>query len=182
MKLAIRVLLGLALLVSLGSYSYADDIYNISWNGPYGAGFGTITVANTTIPNIQLITGFDVTQAGLTLDLLPVGAYGDNDNLVYPAARVWVDQAGIAFSDGTYDYNIYDDFLSNLQPSYRECISSATACLNANTDGLDLESFSMTPSVPTPEPSSLTLLVSALLVLIAATIFPTRRLRASNKN
>jgi hypothetical protein len=157
-----RVLVVFGLLAGFGTYSYADSIYDISWNGPYGTGSGTVMVVDTAFPGKELITSLNGTQAGKSLVLLPVGldGYGANDNAVYPTSSGLLDFQGIAFSDGIYDYNIY---YSLALGRYQECISTSTRCYN-NGDGLALASFSLTsPTAGVPEPSLFVLLTLAFL-------------------
>ena len=156
-----RVVLVFGLLACFGTYSYADGVYDISWNGPYGTGSGTVMVVDTAVPGKELITSLDGTQAGKSLALLPVrvDGYGGNDNAIYPTSSGLLDVQGIAFRDGSYDYNIY---YSLALGRYQECISTSTRCL-LNGDGLALASFSLTSTAAVPEPSPFVLLTLAFL-------------------
>jgi hypothetical protein len=135
------------LMVATSLTSYANS-YNMSWSGLYGIGSTTITTTPLTSP-AELLTSVTGTQAGLSLTLLPFNTYGGNDNVVYPSVFPQADLAGIAFTDGTYDYNIYW-----YSGSYYECISSNTTC-NSGGNGFTIPAFQISS---TPEPSSLALL------------------------
>ena len=135
------------LMVATSLTSYASS-YSMTWSGLYGTGSTTITTIPETAP-AELLTSVTGTQAGLSLTLLPVGAFGANDNVVYPSVFPQLDLAGIAFTDGTYDYNIYW-----YGSSYYECISSNTNCLTGG-NGVTIPAFQISS---TPEPSSLALL------------------------
>ena len=127
---------------SFGLTALSSTDYSVSWSGDYGNGSGTITTSG------GIATSISATQNGSPLTLLAPNAYGVNDNSVQP----W-DSYGVAFTDGSADYNIY------YYSGYFECSSAATNCQYVN-EGQFLDSFSITP---TPEPASSELLAAALL-------------------
>lgn len=157
-KLSISILFGLLFLM-MGENAKADT-FNISWSGPYGAGSGIIDATDEGSGQF-LVDSIDATQAGLSLTLIPAGVYGANDNAVYPSAAQQLDFYGLAFSDGSFSYNIYFNAFA-LTPSYFECVSSSTDCQFVG-DGLPIDNFQITPA---PEPASMLLLASGLVGLV----------------
>lgn len=116
---------------------------------------------NTVTGEEDVITGFDVTQAGLPLSLETAETYGFNDNFIFPGEGELLDTQGFAFNDGSVTYNI---FFSSFFGTYTECASNLTDCDDVS-NGAVLSSFNMTP-VGAPEPSTLMLLGSAVFGLI----------------
>lgn len=145
-------------LIALTSVTAVAGTYSMTWSGLYGSGSTVITTTPQT-PPAELLTSITGTQAGQSLTLLPVGAYGVNSNLVYPSFNPQLDLNGIAFTDGTFDYNLYW-----FAGSYWECISSNTDC-NADGDGFTIPSFQISSAVP--EPSSLALLGTGFAGLLS---------------
>ncbi len=149
--------ISLLMLIALTSVTAFAGTYTMTWSGLYGTGNTTIATTPQTFP-AELLNTITGTQAGQSLTLLPLGAYGVNSNLVYPSVFPQLDLNGIAFTDGSFDYNLY--FFSG---SYWECISSNTNC-NSDGDGFTIPSFQISSAVP--EPSSLALLGTGFVGLL----------------
>jgi hypothetical protein len=129
---------------------------------PINFGSGELTTTN------GVITEISGTFNGLAIAaLLPPGAFAGNDNLLLvPAAPLYVTMNGFSFVDsaGT-QYNIYASLGSECQ-----CVGSVCTCvpenlyvaLNGGTLNFDFGEFTLTPNVPTPEPSAITMLLPLL--------------------
>jgi len=150
----------LSLLIAAGSVG-AQPAFDMNWTGPYGTGSAVLTVtANTT--DEYGVTSLTGTQGVDPITLLPVGAYGANDNLIFqpPSYTNLVDFAGFGFTDGSFNYNIFFHTLPNQTNTYTECRSDvATVCSGSDVNnGLALTSLTITPETSTvPEPATLSL-------------------------
>jgi hypothetical protein len=94
------------------------------------------------------------------MTLLPPQTYGLNNNDVYTAAP-YLDLAGVSYSVGSTDYNLYDYSGSVVL----DC-NSVTDPTCHTADGVSVQ-FTLTPATTTstPEPGTLILLGSGLLGL-----------------
>jgi hypothetical protein len=156
------ILCALLFLLVTAKGAFAQS-FEITWTGGYGPGTAYFNGTPNAGPSggfllTSLITG---TQNSVSLTGLDtVGSYGGNDNLVLLTTPPGlVDLAGIAFSDGTYSYNIYD-----YSGTLLECSSEFTIC-HANGSGVDLTGLSVTE---TPEPSTNLLFLSGIGILLIA--------------
>jgi hypothetical protein len=145
------------------------DVFDIfvdsSWAEfpPINFGSGELTTTN------GVITELSGTFNGLAIaGLLPPGAFAVNDNLLLlPAAPLYVTMNGFSFVDsaGT-QFNIYASLGTQCQ-----CEGSVCTCvpynlyvaLNGDTFGFDFGDFTLTPNTAAPEPSTMTMLLPAVL-------------------
>jgi hypothetical protein len=142
--------------------------FDITWSGTYGTGSATLT---TTADGGGEYTVTNITGTQGSLSIGGLASYGDADQTVYYPATPALDFAGIAFSVGSTDYNLWNgdgntNVSADLQNSYNECSSAVTACDTYATDdlGVPLTSFTITEvTAAAPEPSSLGLLFVSLL-------------------
>jgi hypothetical protein len=158
--LAVLVLLGCAQTLYAGSITAS----------------GTLTTTLLS-PDTYQVTALSLMRNGVsTMTLLGVNGYGDNNNLVYsPPSPSFVDVFGVAYSIGSTDYNFY-----YYLGKYWECNSvNSPSC--GDGSGVPLSTFTLTPvvgvpdtfsfsytyspSITTPEPSSLLLFGTSLLGL-----------------
>jgi hypothetical protein len=163
-----------AVMFLIGSAGNAyGDTFTMTWTGPYGSGSADLTATPTFVGsdewNVTSITG---TQDGLAITLLGTSAYGGNDNDIFqpPDYGYVVDRAGFGFTDGTHDFNIFDD---NASTTPQECSSAVnTSCFGGDANSaLSLTSLTITPGTGTstvPEPASVGLL--GIMVLGAAAV------------
>jgi len=131
--------------------------FEIIWDSPqYGYGSGVFTTSGGSSPfTLTSVTG---TQAGTPITLLPIGAFGSNNNLIYPGSTL-VDTSGFSFSAGTTDFNI--SWLGG--PSYVECSSvDNPTCYYTGVE----RPLTYLVVNPTPEPSTILLFLSGFGVLL----------------
>jgi hypothetical protein len=147
------------------------DTFTMDWTGTYGSGSAVLT-ASSLGSDEWLVTSLTGTQDGLAISLLGTGVYGGNDNDIFqpPDFAVVVDRAVFGFTDGTHDYNIFDD---NSSTPPQECSSAVNpSCFGGDADlAVSLSSLSITPGTGTstvPEPTSADLL--GLMVMGAAAV------------
>jgi len=156
------------LLLGTSRPAYAD-LFNMDWTGTFGTGSAVLT-ASPTGTDQWLVTAVSGTQNGLALTLLAPGTYGGNDNVIYqpPDFSFVVDRSGLDFSDGTNDYNIFDNDTSVTPAVYHECSSAVESdCLGTQADNADAIALAITPSntSPVPEPADVALMTVGLLVV-----------------
>jgi hypothetical protein len=183
--LGATVLCAFCLFTALPPKVLADGI-QIQWSGTLQTGAsvaGSAIVAATQetaegeylvdsiVSGSQTISGLGTASLSL-LPLYPAaGSYDFADNLIWPAgtspgrgsspADALVDNAGLSFSDGTYDYVIYAVNLA-ATPEYWECTTQdGSTCLGTTTDiAGPLTSLTITA---VPEPTTGLLLGTGLL-------------------
>ena len=189
--LEVTVLCAFCLLTAaLPTKVYADE-FQMQWSGTLqtGASVTGSAIFAATQQNAQgeflvgsVVSGSQ-TVSGLgtgALSVLPLypaaGSYDLADNLIWPAgnspgggaspANALVDNAGLSFSDGTYDYIIYAVNLGSQTPEYWECTTqNGSTCFGGTTD-IAGPLTNLTITATTPEPSSLLLLGTGLLGLM----------------
>ena len=126
----------------------------MTWTGAYGSGSADLT-ATPDGTDEWTVTSLTGTQDGLPISLATV-AYGDADDDIFqpPNYNYLVDRSGLAFTDGTNDYNIFQD---NGSTPAQECSSAVNGpCVGGYADDAPtLTSFTITPGISTvPEPTS----------------------------
>jgi hypothetical protein len=133
-----------------------------------GSGFSTqavLTAQPTATPNEFLITGMSGERNGVLIDnVLPANIYGENDNDLFLDQAVPFDVAGLAFTAGTTEFNVYADggFLGS-PVGIDECTSLVSAACLLQTDGSPVVSFSLRT---VPEPNVLALFAIGLLAIL----------------
>ena len=143
-----------AVLILLGCAQslYADTTYNFSFDGSGITASGSVTAA-LQFGDEYLVTSLSGTQNGDAMTLLPPLGYAGNDNLFFTSAP-FLDSAGVSFSAGGIDYNVY--FYGG---TYYDC-STPVTCFYG--DGVPLTSGSLSLT-PIPEPGTLVLFGTGLL-------------------
>jgi hypothetical protein len=146
------------------------DTFTMTWSGAYGAG-SAILIASPDGTDTWSVTSLTGNQGGSSVSLF-TGNYGDNDNLIFqpPDFGYVVDRAGLAFTDGVNDYNIFD---TNASTPPQECSSAVNGnCIGGNANAAPtLTSLSITPGTGTstvPEPTSVGLV--GIMVLGATAV------------
>jgi PEP-CTERM motif len=153
------------LLTGAVSSAYADT-FTMTWTGAYGPGSAILT-ATPLGSGVYDVTALSGTQNGSAITLVAPGGYGANDNLIYqPPNTAFLDYPGFAFTDGSFDYNLFLYTLPNMTNTYTECISSVTACLSTTdvNSGLPVNTLDIESTVP--EPASVLLLGTVLLAAV----------------
>jgi hypothetical protein len=160
-----------ALLVLVGtSHCAYADVFDLSWTGAFGPGSATLTATDIGggVFNVTALSG---TQNGSSISLIPSDAYGSNDNDIYqPPNTDLLDLAGLGFTDGVLDYNLFLYTRTGQSNPYTECRSDQTVC-ESNPDfdssGLSVDTLTITPETsPVPEPMSVALLATAALTAL----------------
>jgi hypothetical protein len=184
MKIRAVVLTGLLV---FGTLAYADT-FELEWSGTLQssplaeangsnavAGSAIVTATEVGVSGTYLVNAIESgSQNSLSLSYLPVGAYDDADNLLYPAgggasvAGAVVDNDGWGFSDGSFDYIIYEQNAPpGGTPAYWECTTeNGSTCIGSGpTEIAGPVSLTLTDLSSAPEPSAWMLLGTALLGL-----------------
>jgi len=175
-------LAGTAVLLSLTAPTKVlADGFTIQWSGTLetGASVSGLAIVTATeegggeflvdsiVSGSQTVSGFGTGSLSV-LPLYPDPAsYDFADNLIWPAsnspggagspANALVDNAGLSFTDGTYDYIIYAVNLGPSVPEYWECTTQdGSTCIGGTSDiAGPLASLTITTA---PEPTTATLL------------------------
>jgi hypothetical protein len=160
-----------AILLMLGiSRSARADIFDLAWTGAYGPGNATLN-ATQIAGNFYVVASLSGIQNGSSISLLPPHAYGNNDNEIFvPPGIGLFDFAGLGFTDGSLDYNLFFYTLPGNTNSYTECRSDvATTCeLGDVNNGIAVARLNITPAVSSaPEPGSVILLITVAIGTIA---------------
>jgi hypothetical protein len=159
---------GSLLLMAAAPYACADT-FNLTWTGAFGPGSAILTATNEGSGDFLVTAMSSGLQNGLGITLLPVGAYGLNDNQIFqPPNTDLLDLPGFAFSDGTNDYNLFLYTIPIDGNTYTECSSAVTGvsgCVTIPDFNLSspVDTLSITPVAATPEPTSVSLLGAAVL-------------------
>jgi hypothetical protein len=154
--LILRDLGALVIVLTLGqgSVAHANMIYNFSYTVVTDNGGGTdytgLMDVDTDGATVIGITGTS-SEYGPILSLLPVNAYGINDNQLFPDTP-YLTFFGISFSVDGHGYsNLYDD----VHLGWSEFNNTANTAGTPNSSGI------LTVS-PVPEPSSLSVFAAGL--------------------
>jgi hypothetical protein len=163
------------LLIGSAGNAFGSSLFTMTWTGPDGSGSAILT-ATADGTDEWTVTSLTGTQNSLAISVLTPDVYGDNDNDIYqpPGYSYLVDEAGLGFTDGVHDYNIFDYQPSLIPPIYSECTSlhESSCTLGQASSAPYLSSLSITPYTGTvPEPTSVGLV--GIMVLGAAAL--TRR-------
>ena len=141
--------------------AYAGPIteFEIHWSSStYGSGSGLFTATSEGGGEFLLTQILGGSKNGSTIQLLGVGDYSGNDNLLFPTFTAMLDNGGFSFvNQGNVDFNIY---YNNQGNPYLECDSTGGTCYIGN--GTVLSTFTVTQL---PEPSSILALFSGLMIL-----------------
>ncbi len=160
-----------ALLVFMGtSHCAYADVFDLSWTGAFGPGSATLTATDLGGGSFE-VTALSGTQNGSSISLIAPGAYGSNDNEIFqPPNTNLLDLAGLGFTDGALDYNLFLYTRPGQSDPYTECRSDQTDCQSApefDRAGLSVDSLTITPETsPVPEPMSVALLATAALTAL----------------
>ena len=165
------VFAGAALLFMGTPHCAYADVFDLSWTGAYGPGSATLT-ATALGGGVFNVTALSGTQNGSSISLIAPGVYGSNDNEIFqPPNTNLLDLAGLGFTDGTFDYNLFLYTKPAQTDPYTECRSDQTVCESTtdfNTSGLSVDTLSITPQTsPVPEPMSAALLATAALTVLS---------------
>jgi len=159
----------LVLVTSVAPYALGDT-FDLAWTGAYGPGSAVLTATDLGSETFLVTAMSAGVQNGLPITLLPVNAYGLNDNEIYqPPNTDLLDLLGFAFSDGTNDYNLFLWTIPGDGNTYTECSSAVTGvngCLDTADFNISLPVTTLSIT-PTPEPTSVALLGVAVLGAVA---------------
>jgi hypothetical protein len=176
------VLAGSLLLIGVVTPRAYGDSFILNWTGAYGPGSAVLTATPNGV-GMFLVTAMNTAvQNGLPITLLPPNVYGANDNEIYqPPNTNLLDLAGLGFSDGTNDYNLFLYTIPADGNTYTECssaVTGTTGCLT--TSDFDrsqpVNTLTITPLAGTPEPASVALCGAAFLGAIILRRRKTRQL------
>jgi PEP-CTERM motif len=146
------------------------ETFSFSMSGVSDSGGGTVTASTTGTPGEFLVTGISGTFDGSAISgVLAPGVYAPvfpilSDNLIYyPSTTGEVDFNGLTFDTASgNDVDLYYAYLGGPP------VTGPFYLLGESQGGGELDqltSFTLTPTSPTPEPSSFLLLGSGLLSL-----------------
>jgi len=154
------------LLVASAGNAFGNT-FTLTWTGPDGPGTAVL-VATQDSTDVYTVTSLTGVQDGLSITLLAVDTYGENDNEILqpPGYSYIVDEAGLAFTDGINDYSIFGE----ITPA-KECSSAVNGpCVGGYAVAApQLTTSSLTPGTSTvPEPTSAGL--AGIMLLGAAAV------------
>lgn len=165
---------GLLIWAALPTGAYAD-VLDLSWSGAFGSGSAIANATNEGGGKFLVTSLEDGTQNGVSISLLNLDVYSENDNLLFPSGACGgseqnscsvgsylLDGFGLAFSDGTNDYLLWKPIAAGAGVSYYECSSAQAPSCNGYTYGHPLTSFLVTP---VPEPKTIWLFATVGLCL-----------------
>ena len=154
-----------AFLLLMGTSRLAyGDTFDLAWTGAYGPGNALLTATDNG-GGMFTVTAMTGTQDFLTISgLLPVNAYGENDNVIYqPPQTALLDILGLGFAVGSTDYNLFLWTLPNQTNTYSECISTTNPVCISESDLNAAAAVTTLSITATPEPTSVALLATVLL-------------------
>ena len=159
-------LIAATLLLSMSATQIASaDAFTMTWTGGDGPGSATLT-ATPDGTDEWLVSSLVGMQNGIAISLDP--SYAGADDIIYQPTDTWfLDNAGIGFTDGTNDYDIFSN--PNHTSNYFECNSAVDGACSTAAEGdsaLKLTGLNIAPSTSAvPEPTTLPVALIALAIV-----------------
>jgi hypothetical protein len=134
-------------LASLVTSAHAD-VFDFTISSKNGDVIGQFTTMGG--PSEFIVVSATGSISGNAISLLNLNTYGNNDNKLFEPAP-YLDPAGVAFTAGGLDYNIFRNDTLASPGVYSFCVSSAQPdCTNLEADHAPVASFTLTAAVPEP--------------------------------
>jgi hypothetical protein len=146
------------LLVAIGAPNAHADSFTFTIGGPE-SGSGTLTT-NGLSSGSYLITKITGTFDGSAItSLLAPGGFAGNDNLLFPASPQ-LDGVGLSFQTANGDVWNIECLSAAITPCFQPIVYEVLLDVGGTPVGQDgPHTFDATPTVPTPEPNSVALMV-----------------------
>ena len=151
-------LLGAVAGASAGTLDWSFSYEDVATNGSMIIASGTLMTDDTAVGGQFLVTGVSGTRNGASLTLDP-GYAGADDEL--SAGTRQTSFAGISFTDGTNDFNVFWN-----GAGYSECSTLPdAACTGLDSDGTVISFTASAAAVPEPAPVAMLALGLAALAI-----------------